>query len=340
VNKKTLLTQAILVILCLTALESVCWVWLKTNNLSVGYLVNFDYFNEVNGTKGFGFNEIDSLCGWAMSNARLENMGYETEHNCIVLRSKGTNPSTPLKIFITGGSTSDIALHKENWPVDLHQLLVKNKINAILYVGAVGGYTSGQELLKLLRDGVTMHPDIHISYAGANEGADLGYVSEYEYDFYHTAYRESLSSKLLPSTVLAVRKLLGISYYDLSIKPKKEIDPFIFWQQNVSYMHAAATAKKTKFIGLLQPVLAVTKNSTQSEKNLDPGNYGLKYKQYYPLAQEYIRTDGNGLYDLSGLFDTIQGQIYIDDCHINTPYQKIVANAVFNIIKNDTIFKQ
>ena len=315
-------------------LETFCWFILKNEGLSVGFLFHFDLTNEVTATKGFGFNEIDPLCGWAMSNQHLESMGYETENNCVVLRSKGTYPITPLKLFITGGSTSDIALHEENWPIYLHQLLAKDSINAIVYAGGVGGYTSGQELLKLLRDGINIKPDIHISYAGANEGADKGYVSEYEEDFYVRSYRESLTSKVLPSTIFAIKKALQIGYVDLTIKKTSPIKPYDFWRQNMKYMNAMAKANGSQFIGVLQPVLAITQNNQQSEHDIDPGGYGKFYKTYYPQAQKHIKDNPDNLYDLTTIFDTIPTAVYIDDCHIQAAYQPLVAQAIFTIVKS------
>jgi len=334
VNKKFIIIQFIIVTSICLFMETVSFFVLEAQKQSVGFFFNLNGRNEVNEVKGFGFNEIDPLCGWAMSNKSIESMGYETQQNCEVLRSKGDFPSVPLKIFITGGSTSNIALHKENWPNQLHQLFIKNKINAIIYAGGVGGFSSGQELLKLLRDGLPLEPDIHISYAGANDAADGGYVSKYEYSFYKTAYRESFTSPILPSTIFLIKKTLNLSYYDVSIKKVQPMNPFYFWKQNMTSMGSIAQKNDYQFIGILQPVLGIGKYKQANENNIDPGNYRKDYQSYYPKAKEFILKKDSSLYDFTNVFDTVRGNVFVDDCHINETYQPLIAAKVYNTLES------
>ncbi len=337
-NKKFIIIQFIIVTSICLFMETVSFFVLEAQKQSVGFFFNLNGRNEVNEVKGFGFNEIDPLCGWAMSNKSIESMGYETQQNCEVLRSKCNFPSVPLKIFITGGSTSDIAWQKDNWPIQLQQILSENKINAIIYAGGVGGYSSGQELLKLLRDGLTIEPDIHISYAGANEAGDGGYISTYENSFYQTAFRQNFTTAILPSTVYLLKKLLRLNYSGLQIKQTARMQPYDFWRQNMQVMSAIAAKQKYRFFGILQPVFVMSKIALQKGADIDPGGYGKEYLQYYPKAKVLIAQTDSTLFDFTSIFDTVQGQVYIDDCHIYEPYQRIVALNVFNTLNQAGCF--
>ncbi len=317
-------------VLCLFV-ESICFFILRSNNQSVGFLFNINGRNEVNKTKGFGFNEIDPLCGWATKSSTIQDMGYKVKYDCEVLQSNGDYPSKPIKILISGGSTSDIALHKENWPNELYKLFLEKKINATIYVAAVGGFSSGQELLKLLRIEWQIEPNIHISYSGNNDGEDGGYVSSYEQSFYETAYRERATSPILPSTIFLFKKALNLSYDDLIIKKKDSIPSFIFWKQNMNTMKGLAQINGYKFIGILSPILGFGNYHQDIEKDKDIIKRIEGYKQYYPQAQKHVLTDSL-LYDFTGIFDTIKGQVYKDDSHINSVYQALVAQNVFKLL--------
>lgn len=329
-NKKKIIFQVAFTILLCIIIESISWIILFRDSQQTAFLLNLNYGRTVKGAKNLGFNEIDPLCGWALSNAKLQSMGYETENNCIVLRSKGALSVPPIKIFVTGGSTSDIAMHPTNWPLKLHELLSEKHINATIYIGAIAGYSSGQELLKLLRDGISLKPNIHISYSGANDGDDGGYVSSYEKDFYKTAYRESVTGVILPNTIFLIKKIWRIGYYGLTIKENNSSQPFDFWKQNMGTMSGIAMKNSYQFIGILQPVLGG--GNYRDEKLEGDNKWRMKiYNDYFSKAREYIPLDSS-LHDFTNIFDTATGKVYVDDCHLTDPYQNVVAKKIFELL--------
>jgi hypothetical protein len=150
------------------------------------------------------FDRIDPLLGWSMSEERLRHTGFEVTDGFIVLRSHGE--SETLRILITGGSTSDLAVLDHNWPVILHEKLEERGIRSVIHVGAVGGYNSGQELLRLIRDGIHLRPHIHISYSGANE-ADPHFVTIHKRIWFRSLFIPKFP--LMPNTQMAIRKLIS-----------------------------------------------------------------------------------------------------------------------------------
>ena len=56
------------------------------------------------------------------------------------------------------------------------------------------------------------------------------------------------------------------------------------------------------------------------------------YKDYFPKASKFIKEKDSSLYDLTNLFDTAKGKVFIDDCHISESYQWVVANHIFTLL--------
>lgn len=325
--------RAILVIyLMLTTLflfftiESVSYILLKSRGENVGFLYNSPTSNVVSNVAGMGYDEIDPLCGWGMSDEAIKKLGYVVDENCVVLEKSGHPQARPIKIFITGGSTTDLTINPRNWPSALRTLLIEHSINAKLYVAAQGGYSTAQELFTLLRSGLPLKPDIHISYSGVNEGYDdFGYVSDYEQSFFEHALKQKISS-LLPSTVYLIRTAVNRKHTSLKLRKNKSMSPFSVWTQNMKIMKGIANEYNYAFVGILQPVAGIS-----NKEDTTTANY-KNYSTYYPQAKSYIAQNDSSLYDFTPIFDTCKGKVFIDDCHITTPYQKVVARQIFELL--------
>jgi len=79
------------------------------------------------------------------------------------------DPDAPdaLRIVALGGSTTD-PLDPGNWPRALQRLLANQGVPAVVFNGGVSGYSSNQELLKLIRDALPLEPDLVLSLSGIN----------------------------------------------------------------------------------------------------------------------------------------------------------------------------
>ncbi len=284
---------------------------------------------EINYLRVFAFDEVDPLLGWSMSENTIVRRGFDASNGMAILKTSECD--SPLIIFITGGSTSDIALHQGNWPVHLSALLKKEHLCAEIYIGATGGYNSGQELLKLIRDGLPLSPDIHISYSGANEYMEPSYVTRYENDLFSRLVYDKSTTVILPNIVFLARKISGLNV-SLELKQSEKIAASAFWHRNMMTMHDIAKGRQSVFAGILQPVLG-TGSYTQGEISESSAGFIRGYQIFYPDARE-IASKHDFIYDFTSLFDGMEHQdVYIDDCHINEQYQPVVAQAVFEVIK-------
>ena len=113
-------------------------------------------------------------------------------------------------VVALGGSTTD-PWDLDNWPKQFQEYLETKGINTVVYNGGVSGYSSSQELLKILRDLPAINPDLVISLNGIND-IDFKHVVK-GHPFVHSFQRRMLAQlqpqtpKILPNTLTLFRKL-------------------------------------------------------------------------------------------------------------------------------------
>lgn len=293
------------------------------------FMFRWERSAEIDGAQRIGFDRAHPLWGWNMSGDSLRSLGYETQGDLIVLTNT-VDPQHALRIYVTGGSTSDLALDPCNWPDALHRMLTDSGIGHTIYAAGVGGFNSSQEYLRLIQEGLLLQPHVHISYSGANEEGDFGYVTEYENDLYHrliSAYSESL---FMPNAVALLRQIFGFNR-GLTIPPLDALDTFLHFRQNLLLMQAAAGAFGHTHIGVLQPLRGLGANDPVSSYKRH--RHWMKvYQAYYPEMQGFVAQHEGTLYDFTDLFDGVTSSVYVDDCHILPEHQPLIAQRLFNIL--------
>ncbi|MEX0812910.1 MAG: hypothetical protein WD048_11895 [Chitinophagales bacterium] len=327
--KNTFFALAVSGILLLL-LETGSFIYLWSVDDQKKFLVNIESSPQVF-IDYFAFDQFDPLLGWSMSYDNVKALGFELYHNAVLLNGKENSCDRPLVIYISGGSATDMTFDRDNWPKYLHELLDENQYCSKIYVGAVAGYNSGQELLKIIRDRHKIEPDIHLSYSGANEPTNAGYTTEYEHLFY-TSNVESQAPIFLPNTIYLLRNLLFPS--EFNVKAFEQVDPIVFWEDNMKNMQALSIQHKYFYIGLLQPVYGFGSENSSGEIPENIMNKHLKdYQSFYPAAMDIADKYGY-LYDLTAAFSHLSEEvIFKDDCHLmNSSYQKIIAKEVYQLI--------
>ncbi|MCS6819897.1 MAG: hypothetical protein RMJ53_08910 [Chitinophagales bacterium] len=311
--------------------------------------ISIDPFNGFKSLQDIEFDIIDPLLGWRMSDSILHKKGFYTENGNIVFHGKCKCYDT-LVVYLSGGSTTDPAVIPHNWPTLLSQLFDSAKICSKIIIGAVGGFNSGQELLKLIsNDLIFFRPDIHLSYSGANQ-IEPAYVSIYEQEMYLNLPKPS-PPPYFANAWLLLRKLIYKDkffeqvkindYYReirsnyLSGRYEKNYSEKVrkFWLNNMKTMQALAHLHGYTFIGVLQPVQGAGNYRQQNYESyiLDMIN---QYKSYYPLLAQECKIHPEFIYDMKNLFDQINDTVYTDDCHIYPQFQGMVARSVFDLITN------
>lgn len=282
---------------------------------------------------------IDPLLGWGLTDDQIKEKGLTRKNNCLFLKSYN-NPDSgdTVRIYLSGGSTTDLAYNPKNWPTILLDSLKKTPINVELYVAAISGYSTSQEFLKFMRDGIDIKPDIVISYNGANEILYPSYTTIFEYAFYARALFAEQSSVVLPYTVFLIKEAFDLNQpIDLK-SPPDTTKYFQQWEKNMMAMNAVSTTNGAEFIGVLQPVMNSNLNATEKDIAAYAYLYN-KYPRFYSKALE-ATSKHPFLVNYYQLFDKIGKHVFIDHCHIKDEYQYIVADSMFHLIHRSIAEKQ
>ncbi len=325
---KECVKQLMLALVLLTMTELCAYAWLAPNGRAFFPVFNLHKMGElsIETLHSYGFDEIDPLLGWGMSETRLRDHGFELRNGMPVLHSQSPVCNDTLRILVTGGSTTDVAMQADNWPMYLVQELSRKGICATVHMGAVGGYASGQELLRLIRDGHDLMPDIHISYSGANETSHPSLVSEYEMELFGKMMFEK-TSFLFPNIVFILREKF-MPRPSASLHPHPSAPPQ--WTYHMDIMNAIAIGRGYVFIGVLQPVLGIGKIVQPDQEDRYRG-FVEQYRDFYPTALADVQNRPY-LVNMTALFDTVPGPVFLDDCHLRPEAQPIVAKAILNLI--------
>jgi hypothetical protein len=279
------------------------------------------------------YNVIDPLLGWAIDYKNLNNDLYYNQCNSVVLETnKKDFTKDCFVLYISGGSTTDLFYDSNNWPVFLLEKFSENNLCAKIYISSVSGYTSGQELLKTIRDIDCVKPHLHISYSGANEVENTGYVSYFEQNLYNNLLKKR-EYFLFPNLLYSISNMFN-SKTNININETKFINPAYFWKANMKYMHSLSLANNYEFIGVLQPVRGFSGFVENSLKGDEPYFNNWQDNQiFYPKAIETVEQH-DFLYDFTNVLQTARVNPFIDDCHLNNiEFQRQIANKVFDEIK-------
>ena len=96
-------------------------------------------------------------------------MGLSYVDGYVVYGSQHLQNPDAIRVAVFGGSTSDTVFSQNTWVKGFHEALNKAWGPTVVFNGAVGGYNSHQELLKVVRDIEYLHPNLILTYNGANE---------------------------------------------------------------------------------------------------------------------------------------------------------------------------
>lgn len=237
----------------------------------------------------------------------------------------GKNRSEDYKIAVLGGSTTDSMFDKHicSWVEIMYKQYCHASIT--IFNGAISGYTSSQELIKLIRDIMRLNPNMIIVYDGVN---DCPKGSRFR-------YLESLiefSGKHIPTT--AYERVEKDKIFNGIPSKGNNIDD---WLENIKYMYAIAKSKNIDFFSFMQPTLYTKKNldlhskTLVQVKTLRNSDTATAAHIFRKRAAEITNTY-DYIYDLTFIFDDVD--VYMDYAHVYEKGNEIVAGHIWNIIKD------
>ena len=260
-------------------------------------------------------------------------------------------------IVALGGSTTDPfgSCAEGSWPEELARLFEQQDKPGTVFAGGVSGYTTAQEVLKLLRDVLEIEPDVVISYGGYNDfysfDPDFHWIREQQAAFY-----KSVSGMpdepfgILPNLRYYGKRFLKLNKADpdvpLYLGRKSTLTPEQRLVRNWDLMYAVCNINGIRFYGVLQPVFGLIKpadrNRTVERWNLI--NNPVRKKVFDSLEPNYEKVRSavetrKYLADFTMIFAEEEDETIFtferDPVHINLKGNRIVAENMYRLLTND-----
>lgn len=280
----------------------------------------------------------DPSLAWSLD---FDKMGlpYQIKNNCIFFENQTNKYLKPLKIFITGGSTSDLTFQNYNWPILLYNKLKEQGYNFQLYIGAVSGYNTTQEFLKLYKDGMNIENlDIHISYFGAND-----YISNPDSQ---TESDDGLNPGEFKFVLLPNLMWMLKLYRFFGINELSQLKSTLNGNQTfkmLKLMHGVSIVNHHKFIPVFQPLAGVgsLENAREDFVSKNPKYYQqfdkmvLSHRKLYQSFSEKKALMDFKVYDLTGVFYPYSELPIFDNCHVKEKYQHIISDNIYLILREN-----
>lgn len=275
---------------------------------------------------------LDPLLGWGYDPESV--LAKKTLKNEYVIM--GSEHPKALRLVMTGGSTTDSFVRDETWPRLLTEKLLSAGYCVRSYVGAVSGYNSNQEMLKIVRDHASLNPDIHISYSGVNEHEKEKYTLS---SFYLMNLMGRMISYrrlyFMPNSVWLLGDFLNISQGQIKGMNEGLDQPHDVadrWTSNQRRMHALAQEFGYTFIGVLQPILGIGKYvpSDEERKRIQEMQLVTEWQGFYTGARKSAQ-QYKFLQDFVDIFEGKTG-FFADDCHVNGVGEYLIADKMFEML--------
>ena len=222
----------------------------------------------------------------------------------------GEEKKDGINIIVLGGSTSAEVWCPENWVSKLYNKLNKNNIRTTIYNGAHEGNDIVQEILRLLRDGYALKPDIVISLSGVNNLRYKQVDNLFNIEDFAIWFRSLTSEGICCNGVCCKESL------------------YSFWSRNVSLLKAISEVYGASFFGFLQPMNITMENMSLREKSMHEeeqrSEEGIReFRQFACDNEDYI--------NLMRLFEHKEG-MFFDDCHYTDMANEVIANKIYEAI--------
>lgn len=306
------------------------------------YLFENDVYKELQRVHELGLELAEQFCKWNMPLAYIKDYSFDvnlgwTQSYCS--EDAGVNVykgASEQKIVVLGGSTSADEMYPfKSWPQLLYEKLGKQ---VTVYNCAIDGYTTAQELIKLIRDAVELKPDLVITYDGYNDvgGGDkidkkFWIMNTYIKKIYHNVSLNTLDDVRSPRE--------QVIWEGISTHTDQVMD---YYEKNLEYMNAVCQINRIKYMSFIQPTFWGTlqgKTSlTKHEKEMSlVCNWEHLTKGCYALRKEAKEIDAKHDYiiDFSAIFD--EEDVFMDWCHVYEKGNEIIADKIYEAIKEKGI---
>jgi Flp pilus assembly protein TadD/lysophospholipase L1-like esterase len=231
------------------------------------------------------------------------------------------------KLMILGGSTSD-CLTGCRWPAFLARLANAEVGPLLVMNGGCGGYSSNQELLKLLRDAPALRPDVVISLSGIN---DIGFCWSMPQTPMIHPYQAKLAEFVVSTTRAFEQTTNGLP---------QTVTAHDHWLRNTRLMKAAAADLGAQYLAFLQPCVGVCDFSPDEKEKamlneVLEGRARIGYLEDMRCFYEGVRARLAEHPHVVDITDVFRGRtsVYADLRHPNDSGNELIARRVLDEIR-------
>lgn len=250
----------------------------------------------------------------------------------------------PMRLLTLGGSTtSAYGVKTSSWSQKLSLLLKEHGISHVLYCGGIDAYTTGNELVKLIRDGIWLKPDIVISYTGCNN------ANRYQYEnLFLSFYQETLFKSLARRGVDIAGDVHRVYY---GIHP--DVNVYEYWYTQVKMFHGVCDSLGIRHKVFLQPLLFQKKTCYPSDADIAilwnalfhkglgeyvgidaPVQYQSILQNAKLFAEKGMESGDTWFESLTDMFEK-EDNVYMDYCHVYEKGNQIIAENIFQRIEEE-----
>lgn len=264
------------------------------------------------------------------------------------------NPNAKVIVALGGSTTESTYLFIKGWAQYLAEILMKEHLPVKIYCGGVAGYSSSQELLKLIRDVLPMKPDMVLSYSGLNDLYGYPKPTEKIRDgrpfitHFQVEFIEKIIEKLTPAReqLPVMHDLMwqenGNTTVYYGLKNKKTASEL--WLDNTRIMYAIAKEFGFPFFSFFQPFAfngfyKITEKqrilySRKSPTCIQDGyaKWGTPYADDVKKIIDAIK-NSSYIYDFSKIFEESDG-VYFDASHVYERGNVIIAQKIYEKINS------
>lgn len=242
------------------------------------------------------------------------------------------------RIVVMGGSSPDPgSMIHESWTNYLQDMLEAAGGGWIAYNGGVMGYSSGQVMVKLMRDAMALKPELVIDFTG---NANIIPVNKFPFMVdYNLKLAKFFENHEAPTVNMKqLEPFVGMCF------EAKDFDRYEYWLNHLKTMRYFCTLNGVPYFAFLTPNLL-----TKREEKLLPeereyllnrsfmGRNGLTPQAFRTIARGFgellEKEPQDWLFDLTDIFDNEATTVYEDGLHFNERGNRLVAQAIFDSLK-------
>ncbi len=232
-------------------------------------------------------------------------------------------------VLCLGGSTTDPTYEgRKSWPAFLQEIIDEHGWPWRVVNGGMIGYSSSEQLLIFLREGIDLNPNMVLELSGYNDYSPSDDLPGGRYRY---------TCKYLHDTLVNFSRMYSREH---SVPPlyfgELINDKFDIYIRNVRLMHAICSSFGMMFLELFQPNVFHLKYWNRFCTDLVNEPYVKRLKENEESFANKIHIKKNSfpyIIDLTNAL-SMHPEVFIDVVHVNEEGNRIIANSVFDIIKN------